>query len=144
MVFTQYEFHYIYGNTSVLSQFSIYLLKNIFSPIAECFDSEFLESNKKILIVKKLQKWIDENFTTILKPIKDNFEDSFTSADIRSVIFNLFNSLGTMPIEDYKFNLENLTIEEKSTISKLGIRLGTRFFYIPNFLKKNAKELKAL
>ena len=61
--------------------------KNIFSPIAECVDSEFLESNKKILIVKKLQKWVDDNIATILKPIKDNFEDSFTSADIRSVIF---------------------------------------------------------
>ena len=42
---------------------------NIFSPKAEIFNTEFLESDKKILVIKKLQKWIDEKITTILKPI---------------------------------------------------------------------------
>ena len=39
---------------------------------------------------------------------------------------------------------KNLTDEKKSTISKLGIRIGVKFFFIPNFLKKNAIELNAI
>ena len=35
-------------------------------------------------------------------------------------------------------------MKKKIIISKLGIRIGVKFFFIPNFLKKNAMELKAI
>ena len=34
--------------------------KNIFSPKAEVINTELLESDKKILIRKKLQEWLDK------------------------------------------------------------------------------------
>ena len=118
--------------------------ENIFSPVAEMFNSEFTNVEKKILITKKLQEWIDEKIKVILKPIKDDLENITTSADLRSIIYNLFNFLGTMSIEDYISDIKNLTDEKKLIISKLGIRIGAKFFFIPNFLKKNAMELKVV
>ena len=57
--------------------------------------SEFINLEKKILITKKLQEWIDEKIKVTLKPIKDDLENIITSADIRSMTYNLFNFLGT-------------------------------------------------
>ncbi len=118
--------------------------ENIFSPVAELFSSEFVEAEKKYLIKRKLQEWIDNKIKVTLKPIKDNLEDTILSADVRSITYNLFNFLGTMPIEDYQSDIKNLTEENKSMISKLGIRIGVKFFFIPNFLKKSAIELNAI
>tara|TARA_B100000686_G_C16597653_1_gene866917 strand:- start:80 stop:1063 length:984 start_codon:yes stop_codon:yes gene_type:complete len=118
--------------------------ENIFSPIVELINSEFIESNRKILITKKIQTWIDERILNVLKPIKDNIEEQVDSADIRLITFNLFNSLGTMLIEDFRSQIKKLSIENKLIVSKLGIRIGAKYFFIPNFLKKNSIELKAL
>ena len=117
--------------------------KKIFSPIVEILNSEFLEPDKKIQITAKLQKWIDNKIAITLKPIKDDL-DELLSSNVRSIVFNLFNLLGTMITEDYYNEIKNLDDENKSIISKLGIRIGAKFFFIPSFLKKNAIELNAL
>ena len=118
--------------------------ENIFSPVAELFSSEFLETEKKYLIKRKLQEWIDNKIKVTLKPIKDNLKDTILSADVRSITYNLFNFLSTMPTDDYQLDIKNLTDENKSIISKLGIRIGVKFFFIPNFLKKSTIELNAV
>ena len=122
-----------------------YLIKgdNIFSPKVKVLNSEFLESEKKIQVNNKLQKWIDDKISDVLKPIKNNLDDS-ASSSTRTIAFNLFNNLGTMPVEDYKIQIKNFNQENKTIISKLGIRIGAKYFFIPNFLKKNALELKAI
>ena len=113
-------------------------------PIAEAFDSEFLDAEQKLKINNKLQEWIDNNIKNLLKPIKDNIESEINSSDIRSITYNLFNFLGTMPIDDYLNDIKNLTVEKKSIISKLGIRIGAKFFFMPNLLKKYTIELNAV
>ena len=49
-----------------------------------------------------------------------------------------------MPVDKFLNNIKKLNIEEKSTIAKLGIRIGVKFFFIPNFMKKNPIELKSI
>jgi len=117
--------------------------KNIFTPKIETLNSDFLESYKKIQVTSKLQKWIDNKIAITLKPIKDDLDVSVPSS-IRSIVYNLFNLLGTMLTEDYQNEIKNLNQINKSIISKLGIRIGVKFFFIPNFLKKNAMELNAI
>ena len=117
---------------------------NIFSPKVETINSEFLESDNKIQVTLKLQKWIDNKILTTLGPIKENFDNSLLPSNVRLIAFNLFNSLGVMLTEDYKNELNNFDKESKSFISKLNIRIGAKFFFVPNFLKKNAIELNAI
>ena len=118
--------------------------ENIFLPTTEVLDSEILEADQKQIISNKLQEWIDNKITTVLKPLKDNIQQEITSSDLRSITFNLFNFLGTMSVDNFIDDIKKLTDEKKSTISKLGIRIGVKFFFMPNFMKKNAIELNAL
>ncbi|MDC0194864.1 helicase-related protein [Alphaproteobacteria bacterium] len=116
---------------------------NIFSPIADALNSEFLESDKKILITQKLQQWLNEKITNTLKPIKEPIDESISS-EVRAVVYNVFNNLGTMKINEYLNTIKNLNIHDKASISKTGLRIGAKFFFMPNFLKKFPMELNAL
>ncbi len=117
--------------------------KDIFNPIAEVINSKFLESDKKEEIQIKLQKWIDNKIISTLKPIR-NTDNNLLSSNVRLITYNLFNNLGSMMIEDYKKDLKKIDDDDKSQISKLGIRIGAKFFFIPNLMKKNAIELNAI
>ena len=131
--------HIFWGDESIG-----YLTKglNIFSPKVEIINTEFLESDKKILITKKLQQWIDLKISTTLKPIKDEL-DKDLSSDVRALAFNLFNALGSMIIGDHFSIIKNMTQKDKIAISKLGVRIGAKFFYMVNNLKKAPMELSA-
>jgi len=118
--------------------------ENIFSPIVETLNSEIIETDQKKIIINKLQEWIDNKVKTVLKPLRDDLEKEINSSDLRSITFNLFNYLGTMPVDNFLEDIKKLTDEKKSIISKLGIRVGAKFFFMPNFMKKNVIELNSL
>ena len=113
---------------------------NISSPKAESLNSEFLSTEKKLLVSAKLQDWLDKKIKEELKPIKEKIDDSI-SAKVRAIAFNTFDKLGTLAIGDFASFIKNIDIKDKAEISKLGIRIGAKFFYTPIFLKKSAIEL---
>ena len=90
-----------------------------------------------------MQKWKDEKITTILEPITVDINET-VSSEVRAIAFNLFNTLGTMLINEHTNAIKNLTEHDKAAVSRMGIRMGAKFFFMPNFLKKNAIELKAI
>ena len=116
---------------------------NIFSPNAESLSNEYISSENKLLISAKLQKWIDELVKTLLWPIKET-ENENISANVRAIKFNVFENFGTMPIDKFSAIIKNISVEEKNLISKSGIRIGAKYFFVPNFLKKAPMELSAI
>ena len=46
--------------------------KSIYKPIAEALNSEYLSSEKKLLISAKLQKWLDNEIIDTLHPLNKN------------------------------------------------------------------------
>jgi len=116
---------------------------SISSPIAEAINTEYLSSENKLLVSAKLQKWIDDLIKTRLWPLNEGIDEKLSS-NIRAIQFNLFESLGTMPIEKFKNFLKDISNEEKNVLSKLGIRIGAKYFFVPNFLKKASMELLAV
>ena len=117
--------------------------KNIFSPNVETYNTEFLDSDKKILITKKIQLYLDEKISETLNPITKLIDDSISS-DARSIIFNVFNELGTILISEHYNTIKNIGTHDKVSISRAGIRIGAKFFFMPNLLKKFSMELKAM
>tara|TARA_B100001287_G_scaffold276435_1_gene287250 strand:- start:2378 stop:4927 length:2550 start_codon:yes stop_codon:yes gene_type:complete len=115
----------------------------IYSPVAEALNSEFLSSEKKLLVSSKLQNWIDNEITVSLKPIKDKLDDEITST-VRAIAFNCFENLGTYPVNDFKETIKNFEISDKTQLSKLGIRTGAMYFFMPNLMKKKQIELNAV
>ncbi len=116
---------------------------NIYTPCAEAINSEFLSSEKKLLISSKLQNWIDNKIETLLNPIKKSLDDNISSS-LRAIVFNCFENLGTLPIDRYVSFIKVINDKDKQNLSKLGIRIGAKFFFTPNFLKKNPMELCAI
>ena len=117
--------------------------KNILSPLVETYNTEFLESDKKILVTKKIQKWLDNTIKNTLNPIVENIDEEINS-EVRAIIYNVYQELGTMQIGDYLKVIKSMTPKDKLNISKSGIRIGAKFFFMPNLLKKFPMELNIL
>ena len=122
-----------------------YLTKGsaITTPIADALNTEYISSENRLLISAKLQKWIDELIKVLLWPLKEDDNENI-SANIRAIKFNVFENLGTLPVEQFSTFLKNISLEDKNIISKSGIRIGAKYFFVPNFLKKAPMELSAL
>ena len=116
---------------------------NIFAPKVEALRTKFLESDKKIFITKKLQQWVENKISVILKPIAEEIDQTISS-EVRAIIFNVYNKLGTMLIGDHDNTIKNMTEHDKAAISRIGLRIGVKFFFVPNLLKKHPMELNAL
>ena len=95
------------------------------------------------MISAKLQNWIDNQITYILNPIKDKLDEKINS-NIRAIAFNCFENLGTLKVDDYIEFIKKIENENKHQLSKLGIRIGAKYFFMPNLLKKKSLELNAI
>jgi len=95
------------------------------------------------LISAKLQKWLEGEINETLHPLNKNLDEDINS-EIRAIAFNCFENFGNYPTEKFKDTLKTLSQESKSQLSKLGIRIGAKFFFIPNLLKKKPLELCAI
>ena len=49
-----------------------------------------------------------------------------------------------MLVNEHTGTIKNITEHDKAAVSRMGIRIGVKFFFMPNFLKKNAMELNAM
>ncbi len=115
----------------------------IYSPIAESLNSEFVSSENKLLISAKLQNWIDNQISSILSPITEKLDDNLNS-NIRAIAFNCFENLGTLKIGSFKDFIIKIDDDNKRKFSKLGIRIGAKYFYMPNLMKKKSLELNSI
>ncbi len=115
----------------------------IHKPVAEAINTEYLSSENKLLVSAKLQKWIEEEIKTNLYPIKEKLDNDL-NPQVRAIAYNCFESFGTFPVEEYKSFIKDIDVENKNILSKLGIRIGAKYFFMPNFMKKKIIELKSL
>ncbi len=117
--------------------------KSIYKPIADALNSEYLSSENKLLISAKLQKWLENEINEIIHPLNKDLNQDINS-EIRAIAFNCIENFGNYPIEKFKDTLKTITKESKVQLSKLGIRIGAKYFFIPNLLKKKPIEFCAI
>ena len=70
--------------------------------------------------------------------------DENLNSEIRAIAFNCIENFGNFPIEKFKDSLKTISQESRLQLSKLGIRIGAKYFFIPNLLKKKPIELCAI
>ena len=117
--------------------------KSIYTPIADALNSEYLSSENKLLISAKLQKWLQNEINETLYPLNINLDESINS-EIRAIAFNCIENFGNYPVEKFRDTLKKISQESKLQLSKLGIRVGAKYFYIPSLLKKKPLEFCAI
>ncbi len=116
---------------------------SIYKPIADALNSEYLSSENKLLVSAKLQKWLDKEINDTLYPLNKKLDENINS-EIRAIVFNILENFGNYPIEKFKDTLKTISQESKTQLSKLGIRIGAKYFFIPNLLKKKPLEFCAI
>ena len=116
---------------------------SIYKPIADALNSEYLSSENKLLVSAKLQKWLDEEINNTLYPLNKKLDENINS-EVRAIAFNCLENFGNYPIEKFRETLTTISQESKTQLSKLGIRIGAKYFFIPNLLKKKPLELSAI
>ena len=117
--------------------------KSIYRPFTEALNSEYITSENKLLISSKLQKWLDSEINNTIQPLNKTAVEELNS-EIRAIAFNCLENFGNYPIETFKSSLKIITQDSKLQLSKLGIRIGAKYFFIPNLLKKKPIELCAI
>ncbi len=117
--------------------------KSIYRPTAEALNSEYLSSENKLLISAKLQKWLENEINDTIYPLNKTLDEGINS-EIRAIAFNCIENFGNYPVEKFKGILKKITQESKSQLTKLGIRIGAKFFFIPSLLKKKPLEICAI
>ena len=117
--------------------------KSIYRPVADALNSEYLSSESKLLVSAKLQKWLDTEINELLYPLNKKLDENINS-EIRAIAFNCLENFGNYPIEKFKDILKTISQESRNQLSKLGIRIGAKYFFIPNLLKKKPLELCAI
>ena len=117
--------------------------KTIYRPTADALNSEFLSSENKLLISAKLQKWLENEISETLHPLNKNLDENL-KPEIRAIVFNCFENFGNYPIEKFIDIIKTISQESKTQLSKLGIRIGAKYFFIPNLLKKKPLEFCAI
>ena len=116
---------------------------SIYKPIADALNSEYLSSENKLLVSAKLQKWLDNEINDTLHPLNKKLDENINS-EVRAIAFNCLENFGNYPIEKFKDTLKTISQESKIQLSKLGIRIGAKYFFIPNLLKKKPLEFSAV
>ncbi len=117
--------------------------QTIYKPITDALNSEYLSSENKLLISAKLQKWVENEISDTLYPLNKNLDEDINS-EIRAIAFNCFENFGNYPVEKFKDSLKKISQESKLQLTKLGIRVGAKYFFIPNLLKKKPLEYCAI
>ena len=116
---------------------------SIYKPIADALNSEYLSSENKLLVSAKLQKWLDKEINNTLHPLNKKLDENINS-EVRAIAFNCLENFGNYPIEKFRETLKTISQESKTQLSKLGIRIGAKYFFIPNLLKKKPLEFSAI
>ena len=109
--------------------------------MANAWNAKAAQAYHKLLVIAEE----DEKLKKRLKPFHHSYGlDDSISSEVRAIIFNVFNSLGILLINEHSQTIKNLNEHDKASISRAGIRVGAKFFFMPNLLKKNQMELNAL
>ncbi len=116
---------------------------SVYRPTADALNSEYLSSEDKLLISAKLQKWLDSEISNTLYPLNKNLDENMNS-EVRAIAFNCLENFGNYPVEKFKNEIKSINQESKNQLSKLGVRIGAKFLFIPHLLKKKPLELCAV
>ena len=90
-----------------------------------------------------MQEWLDKKISTVLKPILDDIEETISS-EVRSILFNVYNSLGTMLINEHNSTIKNLTEHEKIIVSRSWYSYWSKIFFYAQPVKKITNAVKCI
>ncbi|NQU58355.1 MAG: disulfide oxidoreductase, partial [Rhodospirillales bacterium] len=115
----------------------------ILAPEIEPLASEFLDAAALVRINKRLRVWLGSKFKEILKPLI-NAQVATLSGAARGLVFQLVESMGSLPRTAAIKQIEALNRDERKSLKALGIVIGRASVYLPELLKPAPTSLLSL
>jgi len=114
-----------------------------FKPNIQVLQSDLLNQDQIHLISQRLKKYLENIIEKNLSSLINIKEDDYSSS-CRGIIFQIKEGFGTTSIKKIFKLYKEITDEEKREFSKVGLRFGVEYLYMPELLKPGAVKLRAL
>ena len=103
-------------------------------------DAIDLESKEKLRnnLKEKLYALITSELSDLVKLSKSKFKNNY----VRALCYQLFENNGVMKREIVDQMIKNISREDRSSLRKVGIKIGRYHAFLPKMLKPNAVELR--
>lgn len=116
---------------------------SLLKPLAELYNSEFLDSPMRERVRLRLQAWLDRHLRAQLKPLFV-LMDSRLDALARGLAFQLCEEYACLSRNGVRELVKNLPKELRRDLSSLGVRIGRDFVFIPSMMRPRPSRLRAL
>jgi ATP-dependent RNA helicase SUPV3L1/SUV3 len=113
------------------------------TPRLEPLPGEFLEGERLAQVRRRLQLLVRDWLAMWLKPLF-RARDAELHGPARGIAWQLAESLGSVPVAEVRSLVEALSTQDRKSLGRLGIRLGTEWVYSEPLLKPAAIETRAL
>ena len=86
-------------------------------------------------VASRLDRWLTNHTTTLLKPLFDLSEPEEMEGMARGVAFRLVENLGTVDRREIAEDVRGLDQDQRATLRRKGVRFGAYHIFIPSLLK---------
>ncbi len=104
---------------------------------------ELLDSQLRVRVDTRLREWLVQHVSTVLAPL-ERLVDAKLGGAGRGLAYRLTESLGTADRAALNDQIALVSKEDRQSIWRLGIRMGTESIYVPALLKPQAAGLTHL
>ncbi|ODN69874.1 hypothetical protein A6302_02809 [Methylobrevis pamukkalensis] len=95
-------------------------------------------------VTARLQTWLANHITTLLKPLIDLRDAADLDGIARGVAFRMVEALGTLERQEVADDIKALDQGARAVLRKYGVRFGAYHIYVPALLKPAPASLVAL
>ena len=116
---------------------------HVLKPGVRLIADDRLESLYRDKLQSRLQTWTEHKITTALTPLI-RMETSSLHGAARGLAYRIAEALGSIERQESENQIKALKDEDRTALTKLGVRFGTMALYVPEALKADPIRLRGL
>jgi ATP-dependent RNA helicase SUPV3L1/SUV3 len=113
------------------------------NPQIAVLDNEFLDGPRRERVRSRLAAWMAKRVERRLGPLFRALSADLDGS-LRGIVYQLAESLGSMPRVDLKIRIDGLSAGEKKMLAKLGVRIGLHSVYFHALLNPSAVRMRSV
>ena len=132
-----YKIYWMGSPIAYISPGKNYLNPKLELVVDEAIDTESKEK-LKINLEKKLYKFISLELADLVNLSKSKFKNNY----VRALCYQLFENNGVIKREAVHKMMKNISKEDRSSLRKIGVKIGRYHIFLPRMLKPSAVDLR--
>ncbi|MFZ4761956.1 MAG: helicase-related protein [Alphaproteobacteria bacterium] len=116
---------------------------NLYQPNIKLLEYSWLDDRQIKKLQEALQLWLNEYLAKKLAPIISLQQQKWQGAS-RGIVFQLVEALGVLPRKSCTELLSDLSSEDRRTLYKAGVRIGSSHIFLPRLEKAATRLLRGV